>query len=349
MERRHQAPAGSKGISRRRGQARGQRRGVEPGLEGGRPGGRSRSDRPSKRRPSEAALARSHRCTSAPDRQEEHELRIGAGLERPSGVGERPAASSVAAADGDRRRPSSGDRAHGHLVLGHGAGLVGADHGGGAERLDGRQPPHERARSARAARGRRPAPPPSPPASPPGSRRPRGVMAVSSIRPTGWPWRMPARPDDRADVPSAKPMSRRPRASTWRSSGVARCAGQGDELTDAPELGRDPRRGHDRAPAAGEHGGAEVDHGASLGQRRLGRKTRASASLSTGTLSPVRAASATRSGCRANEPRVRREPGRPPRAGRRRRARARRRGPDGLAVTTNERMGHGEGAKPRER
>ena len=47
------------------------------------------------------------------------------------------------------------------------------------------------------------------------------LTAVSSISPTGSPCRMPARPTT-AQIPTASTISRRPSASTWRSSGVVR-------------------------------------------------------------------------------------------------------------------------------
>ena len=57
--------------------------------------------------------------------------------------------------------------------------------------------------------------------SPSGMAATARLMAVSSISPIGCPCRMPASPTT-PHTASASPMRRRPSASTWRSSGVAR-------------------------------------------------------------------------------------------------------------------------------
>ena len=130
--------------------------------------------------------------------------------------------------------------------------------------------------------------------SPSGIADTASVIPVSSISPTGCPCRMPATGDDRADAerdddettsqPFDLPLERR-----------GALAGQRHQLTHAPELGRHARRGHDRRAGAGQHGGPEVDHRRVLGERRRRSRACAPASLSTGTLSPVRDASSMRS------------------------------------------------------
>ena len=65
-------------------------------------------------------------------------------------VAAEPALGTVAAAADLDQRAAGRDRAHRHLVAGQRAGLVGADHGGGAERLDRRQLAHDRMRGRHA-------------------------------------------------------------------------------------------------------------------------------------------------------------------------------------------------------
>ena len=95
-------------------------------------------------------------------------------IDRPAAV---PAAASpfrrVAGAAEGHASACGRDHAHGHLVLRERAGLVGGDHVGGAERLDGREMAHDGVTSSPCAARRARAPPSRSPAGPRGPRRPR--------------------------------------------------------------------------------------------------------------------------------------------------------------------------------
>ena len=160
------------------------------------------------------------------------------------------------------------EAAHGHAVLGHGPGLVGADYRRRAERLHGREPPDERPRAREA-----------PEAG--GERHRRDGRQALRDRGDGEGDRRleheadrlaaedsrqaddAARPEREADQPTAEPLD----LPLERGGPLS---GEGDQLADPAQLRRQAGRGHDRHPASGDHRGPEVHHRASVGERRLG-------------------------------------------------------------------------------
>jgi hypothetical protein len=104
--------------------------------------------------------------------------------------------------------------------------------------------------------------------SPSGIADTASVMPVSSIRPTGCPRRMPTIVTT-PQMPSATPTRRRPRPSTWRSSGVARRPASTTSWPTRPSCVATLV-----AVSAREHGGPEICHRRVLGERGAGRHTR---------------------------------------------------------------------------
>ena len=257
--------AGSNGISRLRGQRARDGRRIESGLRGG------HEQRGLGRIAGEAEpVRRRHRGRVVDDGGRGEEQRQ-VGVARKGDVGaalDEVPARSVAAALDVHDAPVGYEPHHRHAILGHRSGLVRADHRRGAERLHGGQPADEGTAPGQAPEtgGERHGRDGRQPLGDGGHREADGGLEHQPDRLPVQDAREPHRAAHREREPDEAPAQRLDLAL---ERGRPR-AGEGHELTDAAELGREARGRHHREPAPGERGRRQVDHRAPLGERRVG-------------------------------------------------------------------------------
>ncbi len=208
-----------------------------------------------------------------------HELRVvaeDAGLDetRQRGVGLEPLPRLVElsrggvthAGDRDRAAARQPDLGHGHLVACERAGLVAADHGRRPERLDRREPPHDRAPGGHAL-------------DPDGERDRHGDreplrnhghdLAHGDRQDLGE--REPpedSQADDAGEEGHGSDEDRPPEARDLLLERRPRLLRLGGEPGDLPDLRERAGRDDDRLPAPGGHVRPRVEHVAALGEER---------------------------------------------------------------------------------